>query len=231
VHHLVYQPEVVHSVPATAARSSVEAYGASVVTVTNAAELIDYLNSGKDRNQSPIEQLSLFSHGVPFRIAFGYQVAGDYHMTLDLLNYSKLSPQTFSPTARIDSFACRTGMGNRSENPIEDGIQFRPQTDKSLAQLLANHLRVKVRAYVRRSDYKNTWGTFEERQLGKLCGISDDAMPGEEWCRRWTKLDRERQTNHDNSKFTYQNLGAINPVISGDTPIGAPGGHFEFIPK
>lgn len=24
---------------------------------------------------------------------------------------------------------------------------------------------------------------------------------------------------------------AINPVISGDTPIGVPGGYFEFLPK
>lgn len=215
----------------SAARSSAEAYGASVITVANVSELINYLNSGKDRGQSPIEQLSLFSHGVPQRVAFGYHITGDYQMSLDVLNYSKLSPQAFSPAARVDSYACRTGMGNRPEYPIEEAVQFFPQTNESLAQLLANHLRIKVRAFVRRSDYKNTWGTFEERQLGKLCGISDNAAPGIEWCRMWEKLKMERQENHDTLHFTYQSMGAINPVVSGDTPIGVPGGHFEFSPK
>lgn len=215
----------------SAARSSAEAYGASLVTVTDAKELLNYLNSGKDRAQSPIEHLSFFSHGVPHRIAFGYHLERDYYMSIDILNYSQISPQAFSPTAQIDSYACRTGMGNRPEYPIEEAIQFFPQTNESLAQLLANHLRIKVRAFVRRSDYKNTWGSFEERQLGKLCGLGDDGMPGEEWCRRWKKLDRERQVSHETTHFTYQNVGATNPVISGDTPIGVPGGHFEFIPK
>jgi uncharacterized Zn-binding protein involved in type VI secretion len=214
-----------------AARSSASAYGAGFVAVTSAQELIDYLNRGKDRQQSPIEHLSLFSHGVPHRIAFGYQLAGDFQMSLDVLSYAKISPLAFSSSAQIDSYACRTGMGNRSEFPIEDGIQFFPQTNESLAQLLADHLHIKVRAFVRRSDYKNTWGSFEERQLGKLCGISDNAAPGEEWCRKWNELKEERQENHDVLKFTYQTMGAINPVISGDTPLGVPGGHFEFLPK
>ncbi|WP_225607675.1 MULTISPECIES: PAAR domain-containing protein [unclassified Pseudomonas] len=215
----------------SAARSSAEAYGASVVTVTNAVELIDYLNSGKDRKQSPIKQLSLFSHGVPHRVAFGYHTTDDYQMSLDVLNYSKLSPQAFSPTARIDSYACRTGMGNRPDYPIEEAIQFFPQTNESLAQLLANHLRVKVRAYVRRSDYRNTWGTFEERRMGDLCGITDSSVPGQEWCKKWNLLRRERKDNNDEFDFTYQKTGALNPVISGDTPLGVPGGHLEFIAK
>ncbi|MCQ4326055.1 hypothetical protein CXK94_17190 [Stutzerimonas stutzeri] len=215
----------------SAARSSAKAYGTELVSVTNANELIDYLNKGKDRQQSPIEHLSLFSHGVPHRIAFGYQLAGDFQMSLDVLSYNKISPLAFSSTARIDSYACRTGMGNRSDFPIEDGIQFFPQTNESLAQLLADHLQTKVRAFVRRSDYKNTWGSFEERQLGKLCGISDNAAPGEEWCRKWRALAKERESNNNMLDFTYQTMGAINPVISGETPLGVPGGHFEFLPK
>lgn len=214
-----------------AARSSAEAYDANFVSVANLQELIDYLNQGKDRKQSPIEHLSLFSHGIPHRIAFGYQLNDWPEMTLDVLSYSKISPLAFSSSAQIDSYACRTGMGNRSEFPVEDAVQFFPQTNESLAQLLADHLQIKVRAYIRRSDYKNTWGSFEERQLGKLCGISSNAAPGEEWCRRWNELKDERQENHGEFKFTYQVMGAINPVTSGDTPIGTPGGHFEFLPK
>ncbi|MDO7928401.1 PAAR domain-containing protein [Pseudomonas sp. KFB-139] len=214
----------------SAARNSAKAYGAGYVSVANAKELIEYLNRGKDRNQSPIEHLSLFSHGVPQRIAFGYQLVEDPQMSLDVLNYKDISVLAFSSAAQIDSYACRTGMGNLSEYRIEDGIQFFPQTNESLAQLLADHLQIKVRAFIRRSDYKNTWGSFEERQLGKLCGISTGTSDNP-WCRKWNTLKDERSMHHRKFKFTYQTMGTINPVISGDTPIGVPGGYFEFLPK
>ncbi|WP_225935832.1 hypothetical protein [Pseudomonas fakonensis] len=194
-------------------------------------ELVDYLNRGKDRTESPIEHLSLFSHGVPHRIAFGYQLTSDHNMALNVLNYEQISPQAFARSAQVDSYACRTGMGNRSEFPIEDGIQFYPQTNQSLAQLLADHLRVKVRAYIRRSDYKNTWGSFKERQLGKFCGLSDNAAPGQAWCKKWKLLEKERAKSHKNFNFTYQAMGAIHPVTSGETPIGVPQGHHAFLPE
>lgn len=139
----------------SAARSSTEAYGADLVSVSSVKELINYLNSGKDRKQSPIEHLSLFSHGVPQQIAFGYELEERFEMALTVLNVKHISPLAFSSSAVIDSYACRTGMGNRSEFPIDDAIQFFPETNESLAQLLADHLQVKVRAYIRRSDYKN----------------------------------------------------------------------------
>ena len=152
-------------------------------------------------------------------------------MALDVLNYERISPLAFSNSARIDSYACRTGMGNKPDYRIEEAIQFFPQANESLAQLLANHLGIKVGAFVRRSDYKNTWGSFEERQLGKLCVLSDDAAPSSEWCTRWDHLNMERENSNRDKNFTYQSLGAINPVISGDTPLAVPGGFFEFSPK
>ncbi|MFK3772109.1 PAAR domain-containing protein [Pseudomonas sp. NPDC089406] len=214
-----------------AARESAVAYKAEYVEVATAQALIDYLNEGKDRTQFPIEQLALFSHGVPQQVAFGYQLASDFDMALTMLNYEQISPQAFTRKAQIDSYACRTGMGSLSESAIEDSIQFSPQTHQSLAQLLADHLRVKVRAFVRRSDYKNTWGSFEERQWGKLCGISGNSAPDGAWCSKWNRLKAERRFKDQDQNFTYQRMGAMNPVISGDTPIGAPGGLLEFLPK
>jgi uncharacterized Zn-binding protein involved in type VI secretion len=215
----------------SAARESAQEYGSGLVTVTDVGGLINYLNTGKDRNQSPIEHLALFSHGVPQSVAFGFQLSGGDSMALDVLNYERISPLAFSNSARIDSYACRTGMGNKPDYRIEEAIQFFPQANESLAQLLANHLGIKVGAFVRRSDYKNTWGSFEERQLGKLCVLSDDAAPSSEWCTRWDHLNMERENSNRDKNFTYQSLGAINPVISGDTPLAVPGGFFEFSPK
>lgn len=215
----------------SAARDSAHAYGAGIVEIATAQEFIDYLNQGKNREQSPIERLSLFSHGVPQQIAFGYQLPENSQMALDVLNYMHISPLAFSSTAQLDSFACRTGMGNRPDYTIEEAVQFFPQINESLAQLLANHLRIRVHAFIRRSDYKNTWGSFEERRMGDLCEISENATPGKQWCRDWDMLKNERQENHEEFRFTYQTMGAINPVISGETPVGIPGGHFVFLPK
>ncbi|WP_177474931.1 MULTISPECIES: hypothetical protein [unclassified Pseudomonas] len=161
----------------SAARKSAQEYSSGLVTVTDAGGLINYLNTGKDRSQSPIEHLAVFSHGVPQSVAFGYQLSEGDSMALDVLNYERISPLAFSSSARIDSYACRTGMGNKPDYRIEEVIQFFPQTNESLAQLLANHLGIKVGAFVRRSDYKNTWGTFEERQtreaLRAITGVRD----------------------------------------------------------
>lgn len=214
-----------------AARDSVGAYAASMVEITTTQELIDYINHGRDRQRSPIQQLPLFSHGVPQQIAFGYQLPGHFQMSLDVLDHTDISPQAFSENARLDSYACRTGMGNLSDHPIEDGVQFFPQTNESLAQLLANHLRIKVRAFIRRSDYKNTWGSFSERRVGDICQATANALPQQGWCDRWNTLDAERRDYHQNWRFTYQVLGATNAVVSGDTPLGAPEGFFEFLPK
>jgi hypothetical protein len=214
-----------------AARASAENYDADFVEVASAQALIDYLNRGKDRKHSPIEHLSVFSHGVPQRIAFGYELDEAPKMSLDVLNYSQIASNSFSSSAEIHSYACRTGMGNLPDLAIEEAIQFFPQTNESLAQLLADHLRIKVKAFIRRSDYKNTWGSFEERRMGNLCDFSKSVAPSEEWCRRWNQFKEERKTYDSRSQFSYQSSGAINPVTSGETPLGVPGGHFDFLPK
>ncbi|WP_397449984.1 hypothetical protein [Pseudomonas sp. NA-150] len=213
------------------ALKSAEGYGAAFVTVANFQELIAYLNTGHDRRQLPIEHLSLYSHGVPHRVAFGYELPADEAMSLNVLNHTQLSPSAFLATAQLDSYACRTGMGNRPDWPVEEGVQFYPQTNESLAQLLANHLRITVRAYIRRSDYKNTWGSFEQRKLAIVCGDSDDTAHGDGWCKRWVKLAKERRETDRAFDFTYQVMGAMNPVVSGNSPRVVPEGHHEFLPK
>jgi hypothetical protein len=56
-------------------------------------------------------------------------------------------------------------------------------------------------------------------------------VPHEAWCKRWKELESEREKYNASLKFTYQSAGAAKPVISGDTPVGAPGGQLEFLPK
>jgi hypothetical protein len=81
------------------------------------------------------------------------------------MNYSQISANSFSSSAEIHSYACRTGMGNLPDLAIEEAIRCFPQTNESLAQLLADHLRIMVKAFIRRSDYKNTGGSFEAQRM------------------------------------------------------------------
>jgi len=214
-----------------AAQASATLYEAELVKVSSVQALIDYLNTGKDRSTSPVGHLSMFSHGVPQRIAFGYELPEDQQLSLGVDVYRSISPAAFSKSARVDSYVCRTGMGNLPDLLIEEAVQFSPETDESLAQLLANHLRVTVRAYVRRSDYKDTWGSYVDRQRGALCGNTARQPPPESWCKEWKKSLVERETYSKAFDFTYQDSGASNPVASGTTPYGLPGGHLEFSPK
>jgi uncharacterized Zn-binding protein involved in type VI secretion len=214
-----------------AAQDSATLYAAELIKVSNVQELITYLNTGKDRNASPIEHLSMFSHGVPQRVAFGYELPEDQLLSLDVGSYRAISPAAFGKSARVDSYACRTGMGNVPDLMIEEAVQFSPETDESLAQLLANHLRLKVRAFVRRSDYKDTWGSYVDRQRGALCGSTVRQPPPESWCKDWNDSLRERDRYSTVYGFAYQDKGASNPVASGTTPYGLPGGHLEFTPK
>lgn len=214
-----------------AARESAELYGAGFITVETADSLIEYLNTGKDRAIASIANLSIYAHGVPFKIALGYETEHDWPLAITWMNLDEIAPEAFSNDAVFESYACRTGMGNRSEFPIEDVIQGMPETNQSLAQLIANHLQIKVRAFIRRSDYKNTWGRFEERQLGRACDITGNRAPDGEWCRRWKTLAQERADTIVEKGFNYQVIGAINPVESGDTPLLSPGGFFDFLPQ
>ncbi|MGC9745618.1 hypothetical protein JTH53_27070 [Pseudomonas capeferrum] len=207
-----------------AAQESAEIYGAKFIAVQHVNELIEYINSGTDRNISPIEHLAIFSHGVPHKIAFGYETSKGFELEFTWIHLEKIKPVSFSGSAVFESYACRTGMGNRSDFPIEDIIQGMPETNVSLAQRVADHLQIKVKAFIRRSDYRNTWGSFEERQMGKVCDISGERAPDGEWCGRWKMLEKERAKTIESDGFNYQLTGAINPVISGDTPLLSPGG-------
>ncbi len=214
-----------------AARSSADLYQATFRTINTSDELIQYINSGKDRQKHPVARFDLFSHGIPLHVSFGYQLPEESTMSLGLHNYQQLSPGAFSQTAKITSFACRTGMGNPQDLEIEGGVQLNPQTAASLAQKLANHLKVPVHAFVTRSDYKNTWGSFMDRRTGDVCAVTSKNLPSEEWCDDWKKTLGERDERHAELKATYQRSGAINPVSSGTTPYGVARGLTKFRPN
>lgn len=214
-----------------AAHASADLYRAAFKTISTMDDLIYYINSGKDRQRHPVAQLDMFSHGIPLHVSFGYQLQEESTMSLGLHNYQQLSPTAFSPTAKITSFACRTGMGNPQDLEIEGAFQLNPQTEESLAQKLANHLKVPVHAFVTRSDYKNTWGSFMDRRGGEVCEKTSSTLPDKEWCSSWEGALDERKDSRKTISPLYQESGALKPVKPGSTPYGTTKGLIEFKPN
>lgn len=213
-----------------AARGSALHFGVEYREVSTAKELIAYLNSGVDRKRHPIEHLAIFSHGVPHKIAFGYELPDSLVMQLDMMNHRSIQASSFSATAKINSYACRTGMGTPQDTLAEEGIQLDPQPEKSLAKALAVHLQRPVGAFIKRSDYEDTWGSSTDRLQGKACDDSGNSLPSESWCTHWRSQRDERDELAADLEAAYQNSGAINPVKPGWSPIGILGGFVEFKP-
>ncbi|GAB7532647.1 hypothetical protein PS3A_50620 [Pseudomonas sp. 3A(2025)] len=214
-----------------AARKSAGLYTADFKTLDTAQALIDYINTGRDRSKHPVAQLDLFSHGVPLSIAFGHHLENEADMALDVDNFQLLAVNAFSPEARITSYACRTGMGNPQDMDIENAVQLNPQPKLSLAQKLADHLKIPVGAFITRSDYKETWGSFVDRRRAQVCPVTNTVLPDDEWCDEWGALMKDRKRAENQVDVLYQSGGAINPVTSGTTPHGPSMGIIEFKPN
>lgn len=214
-----------------AARESAVLYTADFKPLDTAQALIDYINTGRDRSKHPVAQLDLFSHGVPLSIAFGHHLENEAGMSLGVDNFQLIAASAFAPTARLTSYACRTGMGNPQDMDIENAVQLNPQPKLSLAQKLADHLRIPVRAFITRSDYKETWGSFAERRLADACTVTSQTVPSEEWCADWQAAKTERDEGSRKKGVAYQPSGALNPVIPGTTPYGPVRDLVEFKPN
>lgn len=214
-----------------AARESAGLYTADFKPLDTAQALIDYINTGRDRSRHPIAQLDLFSHGVPLSIAFGHHLENEAGMSLGVDNFQLLAANAFSPEARITSYACRTGMGNPQDMGIENAVQLNPQLKLSLAQKLADHLKIPVGAFITRSDYKKTWGSFVDRRYADACDVTSKKLPGEAWCNEWTAAMDDRTEQESKISVTYQIEGALNAVTSGSSPQGPTRGLIEFKPN
>ena len=119
------------------------------------------------------------------------------------------------PDIHITSWACQTGNAARESSVNENGtVTHQPTIDEnmanSLAQTIADFLKVKVYASARKTDYEKTWDT----------GISG----------LWDDLTGTRKLIDE---AIWENEGADNPVQSGTSNSGSvkmPQGMFSFNP-
>ena len=71
-----------------------------------------------------------------------------------------LAPLAFDDDATVFSYACRTGLGHDIGTKLDLGED--PKYEESLAQVMADAGDVEVRAFPRRSNYDETYGTRAE---------------------------------------------------------------------
>lgn len=101
--------------------------GAKVFFVRSLSDIANYINLRPD-NGSLVEKLMIFSHGVPFSIELGYKLgSGGQHvdsLSINMETFKSIDACAFSETATIESYACRTGMGNPSDFTVADVLDF-----------------------------------------------------------------------------------------------------------
>ncbi len=202
-------------------------------------ELIEYLNSF-NTHVNPINELNLYSHGIPGSVEFGYGFNSASTMNIDIGNINFIKKSIFSSSGKINSYACRTGMGNLVDIPIvEDVAQFSPQIEKSLAQIMSNHFRVNVHAFIRRTTYEDTWGSREDRYKYKLCNKSiqkgsvdlfNVVAPSWSWCDVFDRTVNERDYFVKKIGVAYNINGALHPVKADIDPVTIDA-EMEFHPK
>jgi hypothetical protein len=118
--------------------------------ITASSDITSLLN--RERDKYKLLDVFFSSHGLTGSIDLNYR--GSNQIRLDKNSVSTLSKESFSSHGRIFSYACRTGIS------AEDyGRGFTSETEakpeKSLAQLLADHLKIEVHAFLRRTFYGN----------------------------------------------------------------------------
>lgn len=112
-------------------------------------QIITFINKrNKFGNSYKIKNLTIFAHGMTGKFMLDYK--GKFDINVDENDIDKISKDIFTKNAILFSSACRTGAGTILEIGVTD-----PEATESLAQYIANSLKITVKAFYRRTFYGN----------------------------------------------------------------------------
>lgn len=235
-------------------KNAAEKHKTRFIMVTGSAGLIHYINqrsesghadlackgsfcqAGERREDHPIKQLDIFSHGVVGSIEFGYDSDYQKAYALHAWHAAKLKEESFALDATIYSYACRTGLGNPAISSERDGRPLMQQA--SLAQKIANATKRPVMAYLRRSSYVDTISTKAEREFIaanqepriELRQPSAEVLEKRQQAAQLNGQIRKSQTKLGEGEFVFMPNGAREAVKAGNTPEGVPAGMVRYEP-
>ena len=224
-----------------------------VIQINSTEELINFINVGsreknkesKYRESRKISKIKIFAHGYVRDktnegvIAFGLDGINSSIQELDNENFSKINKNSFltNNESHLYSYACRTGIG------VSNDLIVTGSSEKlsSLAQKMSNHGQIIVHAYMKRSEYKDTWGTQNHRDT-----YFSDYDKGESlWENVKTDLKDSFKSDPDDIKIFIDYIstetkidgalwnpkGAYINVKAGDTPSGVSDNYETYTPK
>jgi len=138
----------------------------NILTLASPYDLVSYVNNRELRHKGAvatflIQEMYFFSHGYPTEFFGSGVIDLNYHISavvphfeeilLDEGTFEQMLSTSFTNSASIYSYACRTGNSVSKDGPFDKDEDCKPQ--KSLAQKMADHLQVKVYAFLTRSYY------------------------------------------------------------------------------
>jgi RHS repeat-associated protein len=157
--------------------------GFAVIEVKTMSQVIGYINGaisnvhGNNRYDDLITQIDIFAHGTTSTIHSDYDNKGN--TTINNKNFENICPESFSSGALFTSYACRTGASNdlpkTNELPLNSNPSYQVNLNgskSSLAQNLANHLGIKVDAFMARTEYANNLGKSDVERRTNSVGYS-----------------------------------------------------------
>jgi hypothetical protein len=221
--------------------------GKDYVILDTAQGLVDYINKYPAEGYR-IKKLDIFTHGGVGRFWFGYKSPPEmfdaYEFKMEL-HAPLLKADAFAKGSLVSSFSCQTGNTY--------SLLWTPSDVKeSLAQHIAEAARVSVKAFIRLTNYDQTykdapdlrkvrqdseyikWREYklaEEKNRSEnqpLPPEPDMPVPGKDG--KWAEARRQEILADRKTRFPILRDGAMKPVRAGDTPPDRPSEMYLFRP-
>lgn len=211
--------------------------GFETLAVDSSSALLALLN--RDRDNYGLLGVVFFCHGVPQKIAMNFSRLPNIDLSIE--NFSSVNARAFLPNGKIMSYACRTGVAVKDDSfeKVSDA-----QPEKSLAQKLADHFKIEVHAFLKRSFYgsvlrnpshseaiSNVVKDNREALAGQVIDIppEHEALPHPGLANGLNPLSGPRREG-TNGYALWRKMGGMVLPQSGQTPTGLPSGMRLFSP-
>ncbi|MDY6993732.1 MAG: LysM peptidoglycan-binding domain-containing protein [Pseudomonadota bacterium] len=215
-----------------AVQSSVSSKSVNFVPVNTITEVIHYFNQPtayyvdlKKEIPRKIGRIHIYAHGYPKKISFGLDGENAMNQILNEKNVKEIKSNHFTDETIFISYACRTGIGQWSEIFTHEADAL---PKESLAQTIADHLQIKMYAFLTRTNYSPIWHDRGDEVYRKnYTKIKHEGLQreGEDWWKIW-----HWGSDEDNYALWNQN-GAYGSVKGGNTPKGLSNALKLFSPK
>jgi hypothetical protein len=212
--------------------------GFNILSFRHSSDVVAYVNNrserqvGDKKGQLMLQDVFLFCHGLPGRLAFDYRAPENWgEVKIGSEEISSMRTDAFSSSGRIYSYACRTGVSEDKLLQDEFKNDAEAEPEKSLAQQMANHFKVEVMAFMTRSWYGDILRVKTQSNSDRITAAFKAALDGHEGEILEISPDYEAIPHEDLGGFgawregtsdyaLWRKKGGIGMPTSAETPKG-----------